>query len=41
MALAHAAAPGMTAAMLVAAAEKVMVSMHIENPLLRGDYRYI
>jgi len=34
VALAHAAAPGMTAAVFVPAAVKVMVSVHIESPLL-------
>jgi hypothetical protein len=33
-AFAHAAAPGMTAAVFVPAAEEVMVSVHIKSPLL-------
>jgi hypothetical protein len=38
---AHAAGPRVTAAVFVPVAVKVMVSVHIDNPLLRGDYRYI
>jgi hypothetical protein len=35
------ARPGVAAAVFVPAAVKVMVSVHINSPLLRGDYRYI
>ena len=42
VAFAHTAAPGMTAALFAGSSEKMMVSMHIESPLLlSGRYRYI
>jgi hypothetical protein len=36
MAFAHAAAPGMTAAVFVGPSEKMMMSVHIETPSLGG-----